>query len=234
MNISVDKLLNQIEGMDTFEGAAKTAGKLNSILGGPLLNSMDLLGAEGSDKIRMVIDAVEQSGRSFESMGRHEKALALAAGFDNVADASTAFAAGTAGMDAMGDSLGSTSDEQERLEAAQAAGVSIMEKMQAIFNSFAMAVMPIVDGIRFLLDGVLSLNDAMGGMLVPTLVGVLGVIWAISMASKVAAMFSGAWNAVMAIQAMIFGASSAARRLRQRLIQELQLRQDRQQQDRQL
>ena len=212
LNISVDKLLNQIEGMDTFEGAAKTAGKLNSILGGPLLNSMDLLGAEGSDKIRMVIDAVEQSGRSFESMGRHEKkALALAAGFDNVADASAAFAAGTAGMDAMGDSLGSTSDEQERLEAAQAAGVSIMEKMQAIFNSFAMAVMPIVDGIRFLLDGVLSLNDAMGGMLVPTLVGVLGVIWAISMASKVAAMFSGAWNAVMAIQAMIFGASSAAK-----------------------
>jgi len=214
LNISMDSLMGQIEGMDTFEGAAKAAGKLNSVLGGPLLNSMDLLGAEGADKVRLVIQAVEQSGRSFESMGRQEKkALALAAGFDNVADAASAFAAGTAGFDRMQDSIGSTSDEQERLEAAQAAGVSIMEKMQAIFNSFAMAVMPIVDGIRFLLDGVLSLNDAMGGMLVPVLIGVLGVIWAISMASKVAAAFSAAWNTVMGVQALIFGASSTAKTL---------------------
>ena len=198
--------------MDTFEGAASAAGKLNSVLGGPLLNSMDLLNATEDERIRLVLQSVEASGRSWESMGKFEKkALASAAGITDMNEANKMFSAGLSGYDQMQDQMASSTDEQERLEAAQQAGVSIMEKMEAIFNSFAMAVMPIVDGIRWLMDGVLALNQAMGGMLIPVLVGVLGVIWAISMASKVAAAFSAAWNVVMGIQAAVFGVSAAAK-----------------------
>ena len=64
LNVSVDTLLGMTSEMDTFEGAAKAAGKLNSVLGGPLLNSMDLLNATEDERIRLILQSVEASGKS--------------------------------------------------------------------------------------------------------------------------------------------------------------------------
>lgn len=212
LNVSMETLLGMTQQMDTFEGAASAAGKLNSVLGGPLLNSMDLLNASEDERIRLVLQSVEASGRSWESMGKFERrALASAAGITDMSEAAKMFSGGLAGFDKMQDQMANNSDEQKKLEEAQKAGVSIMEKMEAIFNSFAMAVMPLVDGIRFLLDGILTLNDAMGGALVPVLIGVLGAIVAISMAAKIAAQAQAAWSAIQAVGTLIFGASAAAK-----------------------
>ena len=73
--LEMSELLNVASAFDTFEGAAESAGKLNFMLGGPLINSMEMLNATEEERIKMLRDAVTASGKSFEEMGRFEKDL---------------------------------------------------------------------------------------------------------------------------------------------------------------
>lgn len=71
--VEFDKLLGITKAFDTFESAAESAGKLNFLLGGPLLNSTELLAASEDERIEMVQKALQQSGKSFDQLGRFAK-----------------------------------------------------------------------------------------------------------------------------------------------------------------
>ena len=71
--IEFEKLIGITKAFDTFEGAAESAGKLNFLLGGPLLNSTELLMASEEERVQMVQDALASTGKSFEELGRFEK-----------------------------------------------------------------------------------------------------------------------------------------------------------------
>ena len=73
--IEMGKLVEIAGQFDTFEGAAEAAGKLNMVLGGPMLNSIELLNATEEERIQMLKDGVAASGKSFEQMGRFERDL---------------------------------------------------------------------------------------------------------------------------------------------------------------
>ena len=75
--VSFDKLAGSFgESMDTFEGSAQMAGRLNQILGGSLFNSIDLLNkteAERAKTIRQVIlKRFVQKGKSIDDLGKFE------------------------------------------------------------------------------------------------------------------------------------------------------------------
>jgi hypothetical protein len=61
------------EQLDTFEGAANAAGDLNAMLGGPFLNSVELLNATESERVMMLKDTLDLQGRSFDEMSRFER-----------------------------------------------------------------------------------------------------------------------------------------------------------------
>lgn len=70
--LEMNALLGISEGFDTFEGASEKVGKLNTFLKGPFLNTMDLINANTpEERIRMLTDALNESGQSFQSMGRY-------------------------------------------------------------------------------------------------------------------------------------------------------------------
>tara|TARA_Y100000114_G_scaffold45330_1_gene40963 strand:- start:5428 stop:8124 length:2697 start_codon:yes stop_codon:yes gene_type:complete len=71
--ISIQELVNIGKRFDTFEGAMKSAGKLNFILGGPLVNSMEMLNATEERRIEILRDSLRMSGKSFEDLGRRGK-----------------------------------------------------------------------------------------------------------------------------------------------------------------
>jgi len=73
--VEMSDLLSITKKFDTFEGAAEAAGQLNFVLGGPLLNSMDLVGKSEEDRIKTLREAMEQSGKSFDELGRYQKDL---------------------------------------------------------------------------------------------------------------------------------------------------------------
>jgi len=55
---------------DTFEGAASNVGQLNAILGGPYLNTLKMINTiDPAERVRLVKDAVDKAGLSFDQMG---------------------------------------------------------------------------------------------------------------------------------------------------------------------
>lgn len=71
LGIEMNTLYNITERFTTFEGAADAAGKLNAILGGNFINSVDLLTASMEDPaeaFKMLKVSMDQSGQSFDQM----------------------------------------------------------------------------------------------------------------------------------------------------------------------
>jgi len=60
------------ESMDSFQGSANKAGKLNQILGKSAFNSMELLTMTETERATKVRKAIMSSGRSIEDMGKFE------------------------------------------------------------------------------------------------------------------------------------------------------------------
>ena len=61
--IEVSRLMAITKKFDTFEGAATAVGKLNAILGGPYLNSIDMLNASESERIEQIRTTLQLSGQ---------------------------------------------------------------------------------------------------------------------------------------------------------------------------
>ncbi len=82
--LSVDSLLGLVgEKFDTFEGAGQAVGRLNAILGGPYLNSIEMLNATEADRVVMIKEAIEANGAQFDQLNKFEqKAFASALGTD--------------------------------------------------------------------------------------------------------------------------------------------------------
>jgi hypothetical protein len=174
LGVSVGDLLTTMGQFDTFRGAAEAAGKLNAILGGDLLNSTELLMATEDERLRMVRESLNMSGRTFDSMNRFEKqAIASALG---VSDISTATKMLTGDMDKFGAAAEAnplTKEEiEERIKKAQA----VSEKFAETWRLFAISMYPIVEFFGMVFDKLFELNKLMKGTLIPTILLVGGAI----------------------------------------------------------
>ena len=90
--ISMQNLVNIAAQFDTFEGSANAVARLNGILGGTYLNSLKMVFATESQRMSMMHQSLQLSGRAFDSLSRYErKALAAAAGFQSVGQAQKFF-----------------------------------------------------------------------------------------------------------------------------------------------
>jgi hypothetical protein len=161
--IAMNDLLSITSQFDTFEGAADAAGKLNAVLGGGIVDSMQLLGATEAERVEILRNSVAASGKSFDSMSRFEKmAVANAAGISDMTKATALFSekARQNAKDVNGSAI-----SQEKLEEIQRKSVDTGKDLTLIFQSFAVAVGPLVSIIKFFTNGFLSLNDALGGTL---------------------------------------------------------------------
>jgi len=180
LGAEIQTLLGFTAQFDTYEDAASAVGKLNNILGGDLLNTYEMINSSEEERIESLLRGVDASNMSWNSMSRYEKmALANAAGIKDMAEANKIFAGGLKAYQESQAMVRDNSISQAELEKRTQATVSIQEKMNMIMESFILIIQPIVEVISWLLNGILSLNDAMGGMLVPVLVTMLGlfVLW---------------------------------------------------------
>ena len=79
--VSMSTLLSVTKKFDTFESAATAVGDLNAMLGGPYLNTLDMINATEEERIALLQDMMAQGGKTWETMGRFErKAIAEALG----------------------------------------------------------------------------------------------------------------------------------------------------------
>ena len=83
--VALNDLINVGKRFDTFDSAMEAAGKLNFILEGPFVNSMEMLNATEEERIEILRNAMDSSGKTFEDLsrrGREALANTLGVGVD--------------------------------------------------------------------------------------------------------------------------------------------------------
>jgi len=169
--LSVDSLLGLVgEKFDTFEGAGQAVGRLNAILGGPYLNSIDMLNATEAERLEMIKQAIDANGVQFDQLNKFEqKAFASALGTD---------------VDTLRRSLNELDPEVQlqamsQKEMAKRAGDArdIMSKLTDAVNSLVIATGPLItglsDGINFFTKMIGKIKDNRTALIVMT--GVIGL-----------------------------------------------------------
>ena len=153
LGISIDGLVGSMQELDTISGAAKRAGQLNAALGGQFLDTNELLNASLEERVVMIKEALDASGKDFESMSRAEKQMvANAAGMKDAGELAkfmnTNMGDLTGAMDEAGNATGSLDDMKDKAAAAQSA----QERLTQAMESLAIAVGPITDIFAFFAD----------------------------------------------------------------------------------
>lgn len=136
--IAVGKLMSIAKQFDTFEGAATSVGKLNAILGGPYLNSIDMLNAKEGERLQMIRDTVDASGMQFDAMNRFEKqAIASALGM-SVDEASRIMKMSTAEYELQ-------AQTQKELEEQARSTQKMVDQLKSAFAALAADLRPFVE-----------------------------------------------------------------------------------------
>lgn len=153
-------LVKVVDKFKTFDEAGRIVGRFNAILGGPFLNSIDMLNASFEDPIegiKLLRDGFDQAGKSIEDLGGAElEAFASALGLSTSETIEL---------------LGKSNEELEiqrmtQEEAAEAArqAQSALDQLSNAFNSLLINGKPFIDNILVpVIEGLGSLAGIIAG-----------------------------------------------------------------------
>lgn len=162
LNIGTQELLGSMSQFDTFESAADAAGRLNAVLGGDFLSSVDFMGADPEERIRMLISIREESGKTWETMDRFEKkALASAAGISDMNTATAIFSQTLGGYDKAQRKANNSGMSAKELEERAKLTQTISDDMKSIMESFAISFSGTIGLIKDLTSGFAEWNTKM-------------------------------------------------------------------------
>jgi hypothetical protein len=121
---------------DDIEKTAESVGELNAMMGGPYLNTLDLVNASESERIDMLKNMMTQTGESFNQMDRFkQKAIAKTLGTD-VQTASRMFSGQQKDIDSLAGSINKNAASFSQLgDAATKSVTSITEQFAATKQS---------------------------------------------------------------------------------------------------
>lgn len=174
LGVEVGSMLNIVgKGFDTFEGAADKAGKLNGILGGDYLNSVEMLNATEEERVKLMRDAFQQSGKNFDELDRFtKKNIAATLGFKDEAEARSMLGNVSAEQKLR---LQSEQQAQEQLEKAQKNSVETSRMMQMAFYDLMAVMKPLAVEFQNLIKWFAEHKH--GVMVITGLVGAATVVY---------------------------------------------------------
>jgi len=177
LGMEVGELIEVVEKFKTFDGAAESVGRLNAILGGPFLNSIDMLNAAYEDPIKgieMLREGFDQAGVSIADVsGAQLEAFASALGMSTTKTKEL--------LGATNEELEIRRIEEEKLAEQAAATQAIQEKLNNAMKAFYVNLGPIVDGLTPLIDQLGAAAQALGNFInsgagIPTFMGLIGAL----------------------------------------------------------
>ena len=189
LGMEVSNLLKISEGFDTFEGAADKVGNLNALLGGPYLNSLEMLEEHDPvERARMLEQAIKQSGQSWGTMGRYMKiATAQAAGMP-LEDLSKIMENGVPTAEKYAETQAKAAEEAKKMADEAKANSDMGRQWARILNDLSAALMPMVEGFRGFVQTIADLGLTSKPVMY-TLIGIWGAMkllqfWAAMAAAK--------------------------------------------------
>ena len=151
LNMQTSEMLSIAEGFDTFASAADKVGQLNAALGGDYFDTMEMVMATEAERIEMLMDGIEASGKSFETMGRFErKRIAAAAGVtvEQLGKMTNANRDLYTEMQNLQEDATMTYND---LTDAARENMGIQEKLAALQKALAVALKPLIDALNTVL-----------------------------------------------------------------------------------
>jgi hypothetical protein len=180
--VAVGELINISAQFDTFTGAADAVGRLNGMLGGPYLNSIDMVYKTESERIDALRETIELSGQSWDAMSRFEqKAFAAAAGVQDLNEAAKLFGTSATEFEknrAEAEMLASV--EAELAEKSKAA-TDMMTNLKNAVMGLAIGFEPLITVVRYLIES-LSWFLNLGGGVVSWFITITGLAMALTSA----------------------------------------------------
>ena len=148
--VEVSSLLSISAGFDTFEDSATKVGQLNALLGGPYLDSIEMLTAKEGERVDMLRQSLQMSGRTWADLGRFEKqSIATAAGISDMAEAGSLF--GTTDSD-----FRKIQQEQKTLEEQTKASQDMQMRLNQIMMQFLPLAQKFVSRLEKIVDWVVE------------------------------------------------------------------------------
>ncbi len=209
--IKIGRLLDITEQFDTFEGAAQAAGSLNQILGGDLVNSMELIGATEEERIAILqrvgsVAKQQYAGMSDMQQRFFVKSLGKSLG---IADQEVMKFMNTSGdaLDQYTKKADKSETDQEKLNKTLQASTTIAEKLAGAVQLLAPPLEKGVMAFDEMLNGAFGLNSELKKLidLGPGISGALTAVGAAGMVSQGLGMIIEVKNAIKAVK----GASGA-------------------------
>lgn len=156
--LGMEKLLSLSDKFNTFEGAADSVGKLNALMGGPYLNSVNMLEeTDPSKRLAMISENLRAAGVTWESLGpQSRRAYAAALGLEKVTDLSLLLSDKIDLIQGQDLSLGMSPEEIEKQAKELAQYNSLMENLNAIGRSLMVTFSPVVAAIKDALSEVMQ------------------------------------------------------------------------------
>ena len=143
--IELQGLLSITEQFTTFEGAANNVGKLNALLGGPFLNTIDMVTLSLEDPaaaLQEVRNAVLDAGLSFDDMNpAMRRAVAAAAGLE---DAGQLAALMSGELDGLGGASAASAEQLEELRKSTEFTQTLADELEATRLAFTANFGPII------------------------------------------------------------------------------------------
>lgn len=210
--MEMQKILNLTNKFDTFEESAETVGRLNALMGGDFVNSMDLMMAtDPAERFGMIRDALDNAGLAFDNMSYYQKlAYKEALGLESVGDLALLM---SGNFDSLSGSTDQSAADFERLAEEAAKNQEFMDLLKSTFAALAPAMTEIVKKIKPMLIGfaewVATLDPSTMKMMAAGLVVGLGAI-ALAFTAIAAAMAASTVSMGVAAPAIAGMAGSVA------------------------
>ncbi len=137
LGMEIQALTNIVgDQFDTFEGSATAAGKLNAILGGNYLNSVEMLNATEDERIMILKRSMDEAGKNFSVLSKYEqKAIASALGISNMEEANKLFGVSTSEVTKEIAKQEASNDALSNSQMAAAKMADIMEAKMDMLNA---------------------------------------------------------------------------------------------------
>jgi hypothetical protein len=147
--LQMSELLGIVEKFDKFDSAAQSVGRLNALLGGPYLNTLELVAeTDPSKRFEILKNSVDQAGLSFDSMDYYQrKAIASAMGLNE-----QQLALMMRGNLSMISEPQKSAAEIEELAIRQKEFATMTDELAQTMMALAVSMRPVVDLIKNLLN----------------------------------------------------------------------------------
>jgi hypothetical protein len=161
--MSFDSLLSITAKFDTFAGAAEQVGKLNAIMGGPFLNTLEMVATtDPAERMRKLSEGIGAAGLSFDSMSYYQKkAMTSAAGLNSEMELAMLMS----GKLETARGPVKTQADFEKLADQTAEFTTVLDEMKQMGMSLAVSLAPVVGFIKGIVDGITAWAPAMKGVI---------------------------------------------------------------------